>query len=59
MANKVVSKKFLVDLHDVWSEKDYLEHLDNIDKFLVKSKYHRELAPNIPDSKFTIISNGL
>lgn len=59
LANKIVSKKFLVDLHDVWSEKDYLEHLNNIDAFIVKSKYHRDLAPNIPDNKFVIISNPL
>lgn len=59
MSNKVSSKKFLVDLHDVWHEKDYLKTIDTIDKFIVKSNYHRELAPNIPDDKFIVISNGI
>jgi tetratricopeptide (TPR) repeat protein len=59
LANKISCKKFLVDLHDVWHEKDYLKHLDAIDKFIVKSKYHRDLAPSIPDDKFVIVSNGI
>ena len=32
---------------------------DAIDKILVKSKYHRELFPGIPDDKFKIIPNGI
>lgn len=59
LSDKVVAKKFFVDLHDVWSEQDYIEKLDTIDAFIVKSKYHRELAPSIPDDKFIIISNGI
>ena len=59
MANKIVAKKFFVDLHDIFSEQDYLEILPNVDKIFVKSKYQRNLAPSIPDDKFTIISNGI
>ena len=59
LAEKVVSKKFFVDLHDMFSEKDYLKKLDSIDKIFVKSKYHRSLAPGVPDNKFEIVSNGI
>lgn len=59
LAKKIRSKRFLVDLHDVWSEVDYAGNLDAIDAFLVKSNYHRELAPSIPDDKFVTISNGI
>ena len=59
LAGKVKAKKFYVDLHDLWSEVPYLEKIDSIDKIFVKSKYHRSLAPNIEDSKFEVISNGI
>jgi tetratricopeptide (TPR) repeat protein len=58
LAKKIKSKKFIVDLHDVWSAADYSD-LDCIDKIMVKSKYHRNLAPSIPYDKFLIISNGI
>jgi hypothetical protein len=60
LAGKIKCKKFLVDLHDVMSGVDFGEEdLKHIDKIMVKSKFHRDLAPNIPDNKFVIISNGL
>lgn len=59
MTNKIVAKKVYVDLHDVFSELDIIPYLPAIDKVMVKSQYHRELAPNIPDDKFAIISNGI
>lgn len=59
MAQKIVCKKFLVDLHDIFHETDHLGKLDGIDRIMVKSKYHRNLAPKIPDVKFNIISNGI
>jgi len=59
LANKVKAKKFLVDLHDIWGGVDYKELLPHIDKFMVKSKYHRECAPEIPDEKFLIVGNGI
>lgn len=60
LAGKVKCKKFLVDLHDLYSGLDFTdEQIENVDKFMVKSNYHRKLAPNIPDSKFAVISNGI
>lgn len=59
LAGKINCKKFLVDLHDVWSEVGYLRKQDSIDAFMVKSNYHRGLAPSIPDVKFSTISNGI
>jgi len=60
MAGKVKARKFLVDLHDIYSVVDLKgSHLRSIDKIMVKSQYQRKLAPTIPDDKFTIISNGI
>lgn len=60
MANNIKCKKFLLDLHDVFNGIDIGEaDLKKIDKIMVKSKFHRDLAPNIPDNKFHIISNGI
>lgn len=59
LAGKVGCKKFLVDLHDVFYEYDYKDKLDAIDRFMVKSDYHRRLAPLFPDEKFQVISNGI
>jgi tetratricopeptide (TPR) repeat protein len=58
LAGKVKAKKFLVDLHDIFDSSSYdVEKLKHIDKVMVKSRFHRDLAPNIPDSKVVIISN--
>jgi len=60
MINNVKCKKFLVDMHDVFAGIDVGDKdAKKIDRFMVKSKFHRELAPNIPDNKFNIISNGI
>ena len=60
LATKVKANKFLVDLHDVFNGIDIGEEdLKKIDKLMVKSKFHRDLAPTIPDYKFAIISNGI
>lgn len=60
LAGKVKAKKFLVDLHDIFDRNAYPEEkMDVIDKVMVKSKFHRELAPNIPDDKVLIVSNGI
>lgn len=60
LAGEVKARKFYVDLHDVWNGVDVgQEQLKHIDAFMVKSKFHRDLAPNIPDYKFKIISNGI
>jgi hypothetical protein len=60
LAGRVKARKFLVDLHDVFAGVDYdTDKLNNIDKIMVKSHYHRSLAPQIPDNKFMIIGNGV
>lgn len=60
LAGKVKCRKFLVDLHDIFASIDYDEEkLRQIDKIMVKSNYHRNLAPNIPDDKFAIVGNGI
>ncbi len=60
LAGKVKAKKFLVDLHDIYSAVDISEdQLRNIDKFMVKSLYQRGLAPTVADEKFEIVSNGI
>lgn len=59
LAGRVKAKKFLVDLHDIWNGVDYKELAPFIDKFIVKSKYHRKCAPEIPDDKFLIVGNGI
>lgn len=60
LAGKIKCNKYLVDLHDVFAGIDYSQDmLKSIDKIMVKSEYHRSLAPQIPDDKFSIISNGI
>jgi len=56
----IKAKKLYMDLHDVASNLDWtVERVARIDKVFFKSKYHRSMCPNIPDSKAVIISNGI
>lgn len=58
----VNARKRIVDLHDSWDPKNYVspaELLEKVDKFMVKSKYHRGLYPYIPDNKMAIVMNGI
>lgn len=51
--------KVFVDLHDVTPPGEFNEkRLAKIDKIFVKTKFHRDLLPNVPDEKFAIIPNG-
>lgn len=60
LASQVKARKFYVDLHDIYSGVDISkEDMEHIDSFMVKSEYHRSLAPNIPDDKFSVISNAI
>jgi len=60
LADKIKAKLFYVDLHDIYSPIDITpSQLCHIDKFMVKSDYHRNLAPLIPNEKFLVISNGI
>lgn len=58
---KTKPKQLLVDLHDEPSQQYnfLLEHMDKVDKLLVKSEYHKSLFPNMHHSKFIVIPNGL
>lgn len=54
------AKRILFDAHDVlnpaeWSEKRY----NKVEKIFVKSQYHREFLPKVPDEKFIIVPNGI
>jgi len=59
LAGKVKAKKFLVDMHDIYNEIDFVDKMDQIDAIMVKSDYHRNLSVNIPQEKFQIIGNGI
>lgn len=57
---EIKAKKLYMDLHDVSSQLDWPEsRWQKVDKIFVKSKYHRENLPKIPDERFEIISNGI
>lgn len=59
LARVISAKKYLVDLHDVFHESSHLPRISQIDKIMVKSKFHRDYAPSIPDGKMEVISNGI
>lgn len=58
-ANGVKARKIFCDLHDVVEPQRVYACAKNIDKYFVKSKYHRDLYPELPDDKFVIIGNGI
>ncbi len=54
---RINAKVKLADIHDVLPEalvKDYPDVT-----YLVKTKYHRDLYPEVADNKFAIIGNGI
>lgn len=52
-------KKYLW-LHDVMEPEEFTkERLDNLDKVIVLSQYHRSLFPDIPDDKIFLSANGI
>jgi glycosyltransferase involved in cell wall biosynthesis len=54
------ASKIFVDMHDVISAGEFTDaRVKKITKILVKSKFQRDLFPNIPDDKFEIIPNGI
>lgn len=57
---EIKARQVLLDLHDVSSNLDYTpERVKKLTKVFFKSKYHREMVPNIPDDKAVVISNGI
>lgn len=60
LADKIKTKLFLSDLHDIYSQVDITPDIAHaVDKFMVKSEYHRQLGQSVPDDKFEIIPNGI
>lgn len=53
----VNAKVKLVDLHDVIPAELVKDYPDTL--YMVKSQYHRDLYPHLPDEKFRIIGNGI
>lgn len=50
----------LVDLHDVPAAAEFTEkRLAKVKAIFVKSQFHRELLPAVPDDKFVIVPNGI
>uniref|UniRef100_A0A7C5UTW0 Uncharacterized protein n=1 Tax=candidate division CPR3 bacterium TaxID=2268181 RepID=A0A7C5UTW0_UNCC3 len=57
LAGKIKAKKFLVDLHDLYSPQAI--NWDKIDYVMVKSEYHKSLAGKENYQKIKVISNGV
>jgi glycosyltransferase involved in cell wall biosynthesis len=56
----VNAKRIYIDLHDVIPSGEFNKtRLERIYKIFVKSKFQRNLYPDIPDEKFVIIPNGI
>ncbi len=55
---KTASKRY-IDVHDVPDLRYYDKELVDGTKLLVKSKYHRDRFPDLPDDQFVIIPNGI
>lgn len=60
LADKIKTKLFLVDLHDIYAPVDLTsDYIHAVDKFMVKSNYHRSLASQAPEEKFEVVPNGI
>lgn len=54
------ANKLLYDAHDVEAQTNWtVERMARIDKVFFKSKFHRSMVPQLPESKVRIISNGV
>jgi glycosyltransferase involved in cell wall biosynthesis len=57
---EINARKIFVDLHDVIPTDEFTEkRLSRISKIFVKSKFQRDLFPQIADEKFVIVPNGI
>lgn len=57
---EINAPKIFLDLHDVVSEGEFTEkRLKKVTKIMVKSEFHRSLFPNVPNTKFAVIPNGV
>ena len=56
----ITARLKLLDLHDTTSPLELTpKRLENIDKIMVKTNYHRSLYPQVKDDKFEIVGNGI
>ncbi len=55
----IKARLVLCDLHDVVEPERVEKAVDYVDKFMVKSRYHRSLFPKVPDDRFAVVSNGI
>jgi glycosyltransferase involved in cell wall biosynthesis len=57
---KMNARKKYLWLHDVMDKEEFTkERIDNIDKVIVLSKYHRSLYDMVPDEKIFLSANGI
>jgi tetratricopeptide (TPR) repeat protein len=59
LAEHVSARLKLCDMHDIIEPERVYAAAKYIDRFMVKSQYHRDLYPKLPDEKFAIIGNGI
>jgi len=59
IVKKINAKKVLIDLHDVYHQNTHIHNAKYVDKFMVKSLFHRNFGKDISDEKMEIISNGI
>lgn len=58
--NKIKARKKYLWLHDVMEPGEFGQNrIDNFDKCILLSKYHRSLFPMIPDEKVLMSGNGI
>lgn len=57
LSRVIKSRCFLVDMHDLFNEKNLIEYKDSVDFFMFKSKHHASLAPKIKNK--LVVSNGI
>lgn len=58
--HKLGARRIVVDLHDVLPATEFTpSRLEKIHTIFVKSKFQRELYPEVPDDKFVIVPNGI
>jgi len=57
LSNIIKCKKYLVDMHDLFNEKNLEDYQHSVDMFMFKSKHHAGLAPNIKNK--AVVPNGI
>jgi glycosyltransferase involved in cell wall biosynthesis len=59
-AEPIKARKTYLWLHDVMDKEEFFdERLDNIDRIIFVSQYHRDLYPFIPEEKCFVSGNGI